>query len=281
MRAARGFLSLCILLVISQSLVAASVFNFNEDDFKEAMKGAERGDADSQFSVGIMYDLGQGVPQNYTEALKWYGRSANQGNAAAQNNLGILYLQAQGTPQNFSQAARWFQLSANQGYAPAQMNLGFMFADGKGVLRNPSLAIYWLRKAGEQGDAAGERSLGDIYSKGNIAALDFIEAYKWYVLAAAQGDSEATQSRDELAKKMSPEGITEAQQRAAAFVPTRLSTAVETATGSGTGFFVTQDGYMLTANHVVDGAAKIIVKTKYLLLAARVVKVDRTTMWRS
>jgi S1-C subfamily serine protease len=208
--------------------------------------------------------------------MKWYTRSASQGNPVAQNNLGILYLRAQGTPQNFDQAAKWIQMSANQGYAAAEMNLGFMFADGNGVPRNPINALYWLRKAGEQGDAAGERSLGDLYSKGNIVTWDFIEAYKWYVLAAAQGDPEAVRQRDELAQKMSPQGISEAQQRAAAFVPNKPPTAVETATGSGTGFFVTQDGYMLTANHVIDGAAKIVVKTKYLLLAARVVKVDKT-----
>ena len=275
MRAVRGFFFLCILLTLSQS-IAASAFSYNEDDFKDAMKGAARGDAESQLIVGTMYDLGQGVPQNYAEALKWYTRSANQGNATAQNNLGILYLQAQGTPQNFDLAAKWIQMSANQGYAPGEMNLGFLYADGNGVPRNPVNAVYWLRKAGEQGDAAGERRLGDLYSKGNIVTWDFIEAYKWYVLAAAQGDAEAVRQRDELAQKMSPQGISEAQQRAAAFVPTKPPSAVETATGSGTGFFITQDGYMLTANHVIDGAAKIVVKTKYLLLAARIVKVDKT-----
>jgi S1-C subfamily serine protease len=256
--------------------MAASLFTYNEDDFKEAMKGAERGEAEAQLSVGIMYDFGQGVPQNYTEALKWYTRSANQGNARAQNNLGILYLQAEGTPQNFALAAKWIQLSANQGYATAEMNLGFMFADGNGVIRNPVSAIYWLRKAAEQGDATTQRKLGEVYSKGDIVSWDFIEAYKWYVLAAAQGDADATKERDELAPKMSPQAINEAQQRAAAFVPTKPPNAVETATGSGTGFFVTQDGYMLTAYHVIDGAAKIVVKTKYLLLAAKVVKVDKT-----
>ena len=276
MRAVRGFFSVCILLAICQSIMAAPAFSYNEDDFKEAKKAADRGDTDSQLTLGIMYDLGQGVPQNYTEALRWYTVAANKGNAIAQNNLGILYLQAQGTPQNFGQAAKWIQLSANQGYATAQMNLGNMYGEGNGVPRNPVYAIYWLRKAGEQGDVAGERRLGDVYSAGNIVNWDFIEAYKWYTLAAAQGDAEATKHRDELAQKMSPQAISEAQQRAAAFAPAKLPTAVQEATGSGTGFFVTQDGYLLTANHVIDGATRLIVKTKYLLLAARVVKIDQT-----
>ena len=51
--------------------MAASGFTFTEDDFKEAKKGAESGDAESQLALGIMYDFGQGVPQNFAEALKW------------------------------------------------------------------------------------------------------------------------------------------------------------------------------------------------------------------
>ena len=52
---------------------------------------AEQGYADAQFSLGLMYDSGQGVAQNYVEAAKWYRRAAEQGEAAARNNLGIMY----------------------------------------------------------------------------------------------------------------------------------------------------------------------------------------------
>jgi S1-C subfamily serine protease len=277
MKVVRGFFSIFVLLAICQSLVAAgSIFSYNEDDFKEAKKSAENGDADAQLAIGIMFDLGQGIPQNFTEALKWYTRAAIQGNAKARNNLGVMYLEGKGTPQNLGAAAKWILISANQGYAKAQMNLGFLFADGNGMPRNSVLALYWLRKAAEQGGAAEETALGNIYVEGKIVNWDYVEAYKWFILASAQGDPQAIKARDELAQKMSVQGIGEAQQRATAFAPAKAPSDVDLATGSGTGFFVTQDGYMLTANHVVDGASKIIVKTKYLALAARVVKVDKT-----
>ena len=35
-----------------------------------------------------MYDTGNGVAQNDTEALKWFRKSAEQGYAKAQYNLG-------------------------------------------------------------------------------------------------------------------------------------------------------------------------------------------------
>ncbi len=38
-----------------------------------------------------MYDNGQGVPQDYAEAVKWYRLAAEQGYAYAQYNLGVMY----------------------------------------------------------------------------------------------------------------------------------------------------------------------------------------------
>ena len=39
-----------------------------------------------------MYDEGQGVPQDFKEAVRWYTESAEQGHAGAQNNFGVLYV---------------------------------------------------------------------------------------------------------------------------------------------------------------------------------------------
>ena len=33
---------------------------------------AEQGDAKSQYNLGVMYNKGKGVPQNYKTAVKWY-----------------------------------------------------------------------------------------------------------------------------------------------------------------------------------------------------------------
>ena len=51
---------------------------------------AEEGDALAQLFFGVMHEQGQGVPQDYREAAKWYQLSADQGNASAQN-LCLLY----------------------------------------------------------------------------------------------------------------------------------------------------------------------------------------------
>jgi TPR repeat protein len=45
---------------------------------KEWMPLAEAGDALAQNSLGFMYQIGRGVPQDYKQSVKWYRLSANQ-----------------------------------------------------------------------------------------------------------------------------------------------------------------------------------------------------------
>lgn len=58
---------------------------------------------------------GKGVPQDKTEAARWFRKAAGQGNAAAQNYLGIMYCNGYGIAKDRHEAARWFQKAARQG----------------------------------------------------------------------------------------------------------------------------------------------------------------------
>lgn len=112
--------------------------------FQKFMPAAEGGNADAQVNVGAMYANGEGVEQNFAEALKWYRLSAEQGNAAAQNRLGSMYDDGVGIAQNFEEAAKWYRRSADQGNVGAQINLGAMCAKGVGVPKDYVLAYMWL-----------------------------------------------------------------------------------------------------------------------------------------
>jgi TPR repeat protein len=59
---------------------------------------ADRGLAAAQVLLGKMYSQGQGVPQDETEAAKWFRKAADQGNATAQWYLGAGYLGAPSGP---------------------------------------------------------------------------------------------------------------------------------------------------------------------------------------
>src|ERR1039458_6385256 len=71
----------------------------------------------AQYRLGGMYLGGQGVPQDYEEALRWYLLAAEQGAADAQLLVGIMYHDGQGAPQDNKEAARWYRLAAEQGNA--------------------------------------------------------------------------------------------------------------------------------------------------------------------
>ena len=74
---------------------------------------ADEGHAVAQFVLGFMYHEGQGVPQDYAEAARWYRKAADQENAHARFNLGVMYRGGQGVPQDYVQAHVWFDLAAS------------------------------------------------------------------------------------------------------------------------------------------------------------------------
>jgi len=80
---------------------------------------AEQGDANSQFFLGLAYDSGRGVPQDRTEAAKWYLLAAEQGAAGAQNNLALLYANGWGVPRNYLLAHMWCNYAVGNGVEEA------------------------------------------------------------------------------------------------------------------------------------------------------------------
>ncbi len=76
---------------------------------------AEKGNAEAQYNLGVMYSKGHGVAQDYKEAVRWYQLAAKQGDADAQYNLGRMYFLGQGVPQDYTRAHMWFNIAAVSG----------------------------------------------------------------------------------------------------------------------------------------------------------------------
>ena len=81
--------------------------------------------------------------------------AAAEGNAAAQNNLGVAHVRGQGVPQNDTEAVRWFRLAADQGLADAQFDLGVLYQEGEGIPQDLVAAHMWFSLAAAQLSAAG------------------------------------------------------------------------------------------------------------------------------
>jgi TPR repeat protein len=76
---------------------------------------AEQKNAAAQGLLGVMYRIGLGVPQDYTEAVSWFRKAAEQGDADAQNSLGVVYDNGHGVPQDNILAHMWFNISSANG----------------------------------------------------------------------------------------------------------------------------------------------------------------------
>jgi TPR repeat protein len=142
---------------------------------------AEKGDADAQFKVGLIYYLGQGVLRDYLEALGWFKKAARQDHPYAQYNVGYMYEKGEGTPQDYGEAAKYYRQAAQRGNRLAQYTLGYLYEKGQGV------------------------------------SQDEVQALMWYNLAAIQGETKAKAARDRVTIWMTPAQIAEAQRLAREF----------------------------------------------------------------
>ncbi len=163
-------------------------------------KAAEHGNSSAQCELGAAYQLGQGVPQDYVQAASWFRKAAEQGNVDAQSFLGDLYENGNGVPQDHVQAAAWYRKAAEQGDADAQSSLASMYEKGQGVQRDDVQAATWFRKAAEQGNADGEFGLGTLYLRGLGLPQDYAEAYFWFDLAASSSGKVAGRAPEDIAK---------------------------------------------------------------------------------
>ena len=73
-----------------------------------------------------MYHTGQGVIQDYKEAVKWYRLSADQGYALAQNNLGLMYASSRGVLQDEKKAHMWWNIAYANGHDKADHNINII-----------------------------------------------------------------------------------------------------------------------------------------------------------
>jgi TPR repeat protein len=245
-------------------------------------KAADQGDAKAQYNLGVQYEAGDGVQQDYAEAVKWYRKAAEQGLATAQSNLGALYSDGNGTSQDYVEAIKWYQKAAEGGDPMGQFNLGAMYAAGHGVIKDDSMAVKWWRRSAEQGEAVAQYNLGAHYANGNGIPKNYIQAYKWISLASAQGYEVAKKWLPKVEIQMAPEQVAEAQRVASEFAPRKEAADLgpdnsgpsDSPKFTGTGFFITEDGYLITNYHVVKDAANVRLLTSAGLLDASVVKVD-------
>lgn len=126
---------------------------YQAKNYREAMRlyrlSAEKGDAESQYYVGRMYEKGEGVRKDHGEMAKWYRKSADGGYPAAQYRVAVGYAYGlAGLSKDPDEAVKWLRRSAEGGHKKAQKYLGRAYAEGRfGLPVDEKQAEYWAQKA--------------------------------------------------------------------------------------------------------------------------------------
>lgn len=198
-----------------------------------------------------MLYYGRGVALNKAEAIKWLTASAERGETLAQRNLALHAIQYEsgGAPYPlYEDAAKWFQKAAEGGDWYSQYDIGVAYESGLGVIR------------------------------------DRVAALKWHYLSASHGIARAKLAADRLETILTRSQIAEAESLAKSFTPRKRggndhrsgspSVTSRPPKSSGSAFFISADGYLVTNEHVVKDAAQIRLVTSGGGISAKVVKVD-------
>ncbi len=81
---------------------------------------------------------------DYTRAEPYFERLAKIGHPEAQRLMGVIYYLGQGVPQDYARALYWFEKSANQGCWTAYAATALMYKEGKGTGIDLGKAYMWL-----------------------------------------------------------------------------------------------------------------------------------------
>lgn len=184
----------------------------------------------------------------------------------------------------YVEAAKWLRIGVEAGHWSYAIDLAEMYCDGNGVPKDQVEALKWGHRAaateGLDPKAVGYYMvrLGQLFAcKLGPHLQDCVEAYKWFNIATASSvghwSALAREERDRLASQMTSEQIAEGQRRSTEYLAHYQkrhdagaeSKAADSLLGvetSGSGFFVTDDGYMCTSYHILQSGSKIVVRTR-------------------
>jgi TPR repeat protein len=255
-------------------------------------KAANQRNAGAEYGIGACYYHGDGVAKDVVEAVKWYRKAADKGYPEAEYDLGQCYAKGSGVDKDSTQAAKWFRKAADQGNPGAQLRLGLCYEQGLGVQKDVVAAANWYEKSANQGNAIAQGSLAIRYILGSGVIKNETEGMAWLYVASANGFEPAAPLISSKERIYDAAVISAARQRATeiqaqlaahnvpsfdASAPALISVLPSNIPkASGSGAFISADGLVLTAAHVVNGASRIQVVTATGTFPATVVKIDAT-----
>lgn len=128
-----------------------------------AMKAAEDGDPEAQFSVANAMLADAELNLAYSaKAVEFLQRAAEHGHKRAMLRLGQLHRKGVGALQNYALAAKWIETAAKLGEPEAMLEFGRLYREGRGVERDPVRAYVWFNRAAAGRDPVAAREREEV-----------------------------------------------------------------------------------------------------------------------
>ncbi|AYV80405.1 MAG: hypothetical protein Harvfovirus1_30 [Harvfovirus sp.] len=166
-------------------------------DYKEALVWYKKSDDVEQddyvmLNIGDHYHWGMGVSKNETEAMSWYMRSAMLDNGTAMTRIADFYYFRYGVERDHKEALKWYNKAALQGNGFAMNSIGYMYFFGEGCELNKKEALMWFRKAFSHGYADASLEIARYYKyEGENIKPDYKEMINSYQKGAELNSAKA------------------------------------------------------------------------------------------
>jgi TPR repeat protein len=139
-----------------------------EAAFDEFSSLAAEGNAEAAYYVAHMYELGQGVPENQSQALAAYRHAGELGSAEGYFQAGQMCEKGHGTPRDYDRAFASYQAASKLGHAGATRRVAMMYAEGLGTQTDYAEAARLLQGLVEQGDTEAGELLAHLVATGRM-----------------------------------------------------------------------------------------------------------------
>ena len=257
-----------------------------EQAFEYFFMAANQEDPWAQRLVGLAINDGTGVIEDSQKAFDWLKLSAESGDIISMRLIASRYADGNGTKKNLAESIRWFEMACRTGCDAAQAEFARRLTYGIGVPKNQKKALGYAMRSAKQGNEIAQRLLLSSYFNGLGVPRNFEQAYFWLSLASSQNKRpDDGAALDFLESKLTAQQVAVVQQQTLKFVPKKevnrdevkpLEERVAEATvSSGSGFFITSNGYFVTNYHVIENAKEVSIEFNGKSLDAVVVLSDR------
>lgn len=181
---ARGFETDMKLAKLWFMHVARALWNKEGKVIPDVSSSAEKLAARSAGYLGRIFLRGEGTQQSFEKALIWFKRGIQYGDTMSQYSMGVMYMQGLGVPRDPIKASLYLASAADAHMAVAQTDLGVLFLDQG----QTAVARQYFDLAIRHGHIEAYYYLAEIANQGLVRERSCSTAVTYYKIASEMAE---------------------------------------------------------------------------------------------